>query len=271
MIVVGSKEFFENGDASPLFRIPQLVFTGSRRRRHPIYGEQWMLYFESPCAIEQAQQSACEVAYNSTRLDFECELETGGPVHRLTVITPDEPSGAAGDAVTPVYELNSNEQQKDLREHPKALALGPEVIRDVDALIEQALQENIEVSPENQNAVPLYNLLLQGKGSRAFDASQYVFRYTRVTSSRSTISVGYSNTLKIYSTAQMITETGPPKGVLASIADAYSTSAPAAVSGYQYGWLKKKPNVQSIAGNKVQITGEYWLDQWSTWVYDRAP
>jgi hypothetical protein len=68
----------------------------------------------------------------------------------------------------------------------------------------------------------------------------------------------------------MIAETGPPVGILNTIASAYDNSTPTASDGYVYGWLKQTPTAVTVANQKLQVSGEFWLGQWSTFVYASA-
>ena len=46
--------------------------------------------------------------------------------------------------------------------------------------------------------------------------------------------------------------------------------SPVTVSGYLWGWRKLPSTETSAAGNRVEITTEYILDQWSTVLYQAA-
>jgi hypothetical protein len=265
LVIRGTKEFFESGSASPLFRIPQLVYQGATQRRHPQYGQQWVLYFQSPAATDESQLSAAQNAFNLVPAYFSAEIDYRGPVHFLTVACPDEPSGGAANGIISTdYELLGNEKQIDIRLHPNSLALGYTVLAQVeDKLTNPDSAVNIGSLPAN--AQTLYNLLKAGNGQYPVEVSQYVFRCNRIAVSFKEIDVGYGNVNRIYTTQGMITETGGPSPILRAIADAETSSRPATIAaGHAYGWLKKSPTVQTIGGSKTQITSEYWLGLYPT-------
>lgn len=272
LVIKGTPDF-ASGPLSPLFRVPKLSFKGVSRRKSPYSGEQWVISYEGPASNKANKISPAEVGYNLVPSDFEAQLEAVGPIYRLTVITPDFPSGGGSVGVQQTsFELAGNSLQFDMREHPKALALGPTVLKDIDnaidgetAAIRSAALSTVQAA--GGDTLALYNLLRQRKGSGSFFKPQYVFRYNRIASNRATINVGYSGVGKIHTTAQMIAQTGPPTGILNSIAEAVAPITPENVDDYTMGWLKQTPTVVSQAGNKLQISGEYYLEFWSTWLY----
>ena len=284
-LTVRSTSDFALGPLSPLFSVPGLSFLGVSRRKSPYNGEQWVLTYESAASNDPTIASAAEEGYLLVPSDFSADLQALGPTYRLTVTTPDIPSGGTAGVQQTFFELNGNALQKDIREHPKALVLGPSRIEAISRAVDRwtnavgytysiadvtgATEEDEAITgDEAADALSLYNLLRQRNGNAAFQISQYVFRYTRIASNRASLDVGYSNVEKILTTEQMVAETGPPVGILSAIADAVTAATPTTVaSGYQFGWLKQTPTVTNIAGNKIQISGEYWLESWSTWLY----
>ena len=44
-------------------------------------------------------------------------------------------------------------------------------------------------------------------------------------------------------------------------------AAPIVISGYLWGWRKLPSTETTAAGNRIDITTEYWLEQWSTFIY----
>lgn len=282
--VRGSPDF-ASGPLSPLFSVPGLSFLGVSRRRSPYRGQQWVLTYESFASTDPTLPSAAEEGYLLVPLDFSAELEALGPVYRLTVTTPDIPSGGSDGVHNTYFELLGNALQFDLREHPKALSLETtlsasanriklitDYINGADgATAATATAGLTNVNGKLSDAQTLIYLMQQRGGNATFQRSQYVFRCTRVASNRATVDVGYSNVEKILTTAQVIAETGPPAGILAAIADAVTNATPTDVpDGYQFGWLKQTPTVTTTADNLLQIVSEYWLESWSTWIYATA-
>lgn len=274
LVVKGTPDF-RDGPLSPLFSVPKLSFRGVSRRKSPYNGEQWVLTYTGPASNNPEEMSPAEIGYSMVPSDFEAQLEATGPIYTLTVISPDFPAGGSVGVQQAFFELAGNSLQFDMREHPKALALGPATLKQIDNAIdgETAAIRSAALDAVNSaggDTLALYNLLRQRKGSGSFFKPQYVLRFNRIASTRAVISVGFDNVGKILTTAQMVSETGPPGGILASIDEAVSATQPANVSGYQWGWLKQTPTVQTVAGNKIQISGEYYLEFWSTWLYAPA-
>lgn len=278
MIVKGTDEFRDGTLFVPIFgNMPGLSYIGAVQTKTPYSGQQWVLSYESAANTEPHIPSIAQVCLALTPSGFEARVDATGPVHRLTVVTPDIPSGDGSLGVQETqFELLGNALQKDVREHPKALALGSAVVRTIDCVLNQSVDPNTNDVPTQAeipsgDATELYNILSQRSGSAAYQVSQFVLRYTRIASFRATVDVGYSGVEKIHTTDQMIAQTGPPSGILAAIADAVEAARPTTVpSGYFFGWLKQTPTVTTMAGNKTQITGEYWLEVWSTWMYATA-
>jgi hypothetical protein len=276
LVVKGSSQFIA-GPPGPLFTIAGLSPQGARKRKSPNGGEQWVLVYESAASNDPSLPSPAEVAYNLCPSAYTAEIDATGPTHKLYVTTPENPTDGTGGIIAVQYELLGNNQQFDLRLHPKAIALGTPTIKKINNVLNNAKDDNgrainteAEITTIGGDALQLYNLLLQENGNRAFQKSQYVFRVTQIASNRATINVAYSDVEKIYTTAQMLAETGPPSGILTAIADAVTGSNPGAHAGYQYGWLKQTPTVTTAANNKIQISVEFWLELWSTWIYDSA-
>lgn len=274
--VCGSPDF-NDGIPGPIFTIAGLSPQGARKRKGPTSGEQWVLMYESAASDDPSVPSPAELAYNLCPAGYTAEIDATGPTHKLYITTPENPTDGTGGIIATQYELLGNNQQFDLRLHPKALALGAPTIKVINNVLNGArdndqhlINTESDISAIGTEALTLYNLLLQENGNRAFQKSQYVFRLTQIASNNATINVAYANVEKIYTTEQMLSETGPPSGILSAVADAVTGSDPGIHSGYQYGWLKQTPTVTTAANNKIQVTVEYWLELWSTWIYAPA-
>ena len=299
--VIGTQQFL-NSPIAPLLSIPQLSYTGTTRRKGPINGEQWWVTFESPASEDITKASPAEMGYLIVRNIFQAEVKTGGPIHYLTLITPDDPTGAQSPVISSNFELLGNDLQLDLRLHPKSLSIEstheksaariavidavlngdqkssgsgtsttPYTIADVTGALSISGTSLTALSGQKAtDALTLYYLLRQARGNAYIQQAQYVFRFSRICSNDATIDVGYSNVGKLLTTGQMTGETGPPGGILTAIGDAFTTSQPADAVGFAYRWLKRTPTVATTANNKYQVSGEYWLGFFSTWAYDAA-
>lgn len=187
--------------------------------------------------------------------------DSDSPLYRLTVRTPDDDTLTSSSEVVNTWELLGNDIQKDLYEHPKSLAVTESDLRK----IRDAIANPGDTPPTlTGDADTLYKLLL--KGTNAYVVSQYVLRKTQTVSSRFQTLVAFANIEKIHTTAQVISAEAVPSTLIFSISQ---IPIPASQTGYQWGWLKKTPTVSQL-GTKFQITQEYWLEQWSTYIYDLA-
>lgn len=265
LIVRAAPDFLTHGSTSPLFTVPGLSYLGCRRRKSPNNGEQWVLRFRSAASNDPTIASPAEAAYILISPEFEAEIEASGPTHELTVITPDDPSGGSDGVVSTTFELLGNALQRDLREHPRSLVLGPDKLEDINQVLDGRLEYGEANFQTSADGLLLYDLLRQRNGNGSYQVPQYVFRCSRIVTRRSTTQVGYSNVAKVFTTTQMLAETGPPTNILNTVVDAVTYSAPTtATSGYTYGWLKQSPTATLEAGNKVRLTSEWWLEQWNT-------
>jgi hypothetical protein len=189
-------------------------------------------------------------------------VQSTSPLAELIVTTPDYYDSTSTDQSTLKYELLGNDIERSIWNHPSAIALSDEDKTNIKAAILDPQGSAIEAIGD---ALSVYNLLRNGTDS--YTVSQFVFRVTQTVSSRFTTRVGFSNLNRIYSTTSMVSETGPPSTLIFSVSSIPSSTAP---SGYAYGWLKRTPTVSQTAGNKFEITIEYWLETWSTFIYGAA-
>jgi hypothetical protein len=283
LTIKGDRKFLAKGAIGPLFQVAGLSFLGVERQKGPTYGEQWVFSFESAASNDPTKASPAEVAYHSCPLEFVSKLTAIGPKHQLTISCPVEPNGNADalSALSAQYELLGNEISLDLREHPKALALGPDKIAIIDGVLNHedktpGVPYTTADLPTDADSKILYGLLRQRNGNATFQTSQYVFKYSYITNRKADLKVAYSGNNQIYSTAKMLLETITPEGILSAVDDAVASIRTAVipvganVGTYKTGWLKKAPTVTVVANNKVQISGEFVLEFWSDWIYGTA-
>ena len=197
---------------------------------------------------------------------------TNSPDCKLTIWIPDfSNEGESSTSYTLRYELGGNDIQKSIYEHPSCLALGESTILLIKQQVKKAAAHDetsayVPSASLTGTAREFYSLI--NKGTDSYVVSQYVFKITQTVSSRWTSRVGFANIERIYSTATLANEANPPATMLFSLSQIDSYLRPATnPSGYAYGWLKKTPTVQQVAGNRFEITSEYWLETWSTLLY----
>lgn len=166
------------------------------------------------------------------------------------------------------WQLTANEIQKDLFEHPTSLAIDADQIH----AIKKGLEDH---TPSEQlsidgNAIVLYDLLT--RGTTHFALGQYVLRHSTNVSNDYSVNVADFNVERIYTTAQLIAEvTNPTSWVFPLpgrlVYKINNLAAPPARAGYLWGWRKLPSTEHTAAGNRIAITTEYSLEQWSTYIY----
>jgi hypothetical protein len=187
------------------------------------------------------------------------------PVWTLTVMTPDYDGAASSSSVVITYELPGNMIQRSLWEHPRAIAIEA----DTKTRIKTAIANEADVTGAalSGDALLVYNALRNGQDS--FAVGQYVFRINQTISTRNQLSISYDNTLELYTSAQVISETGAT-GIYATAITNAEASYPFDVpSGSSLRWLKQPPSITGTAGNRVTVSIEYWLEAWSTLFYNQ--
>lgn len=205
-----------------------------------------------------------------------------GPIWKLVIIFDFLNDGVSVEVPINTWELLGNDVQKDLYEHPKSIALGDSVLATIKSAVstvtsaspdtaiatfntsETAVNEAASAAGvDNQYAVDLFGLIV--KGTTHFSVSEFVLRHTQSVSNTYQTQFALNDIEKIYTTAQLQLEATIPTTIVFDIA---SISPPADKPKYQFGWLKRSPQIQVVAGFKIQVTQEYWLDQWSTVIYN---
>jgi len=127
-------------------------------------------------------------------------------------------------------------------------------------------------TPELDNANAL--LLRIHRGEDHFARSGYVLRHTTNVGQDTTFNVADEHVDNIYSFAMLIAEctnatlwVSPLPTRLVTKINYLWTNRPTDLTGYLYGWLKRGSTESTAANNRIDITTEYWLNQWSTEEY----
>jgi hypothetical protein len=193
-------------------------------------------------------------------------------------------SGAAAgipEITVDTWQILCNELQKDILECSAALTVEAAypgtlgyIRRDIDLY-------NQGKNPANPRpaagAQPTYNALLDlmKRGTTHFGVSQYVLKHTTTVSNYYSKNVADTNIGKVYTTAQLLTET------TSAAAWAYplparlkykiqNLEAPPVQTNYLWGWRKLGSTESTAAHSRIEISTEYWLEQWSTILYPAA-
>lgn len=201
--------------------------------------------------------------------------DSNAPIFEVTIRSPEMPESDQDDALI-TWEMIGNDLQKDIYEHPNALACDEGDIRKIRNAMNSSNSETspaftggttgslAQIEARRLAAISLYLLVL--KGTTAYLTSQYVLRKTEVVSTGRQIALGYQNVNRIWSSASINNAEGTPSPIDLSIAQIEAIK-PQDQNGYAWGWLKKNPTLQQISGGKWQLTKEWWLEQWSVFIY----
>ncbi len=186
------------------------------------------------------------------------------------------------ERIVDTWQILANEIQKDLKEFPPVLAMEAAypgtlgyITRDVD-LYNQGKPPGTPAIPAGANptAGKLFNLLI--RGTTHFPVSQYVLKHSTNVSNAYAQNVADVNVGKVYTTAALLKEVQdknswvfPLPGRMAF--KITNIPAPAAVTDYQWGFRKLASTETTTADNRIEISTEYWLEQWSTFLYAVVP
>ena len=224
------------------------------------------------------------IAGNVSNWADEISIDAGGPTATLTATVSRDVTGAADNAATDVtttWDLNSNEVQRDLREHDNVRSLNDNQITDVEraAAKAKASTETADASTfidSGWNAAQknLFWFFLRDQ----FNWLDYEFALTKreLVTSYYTVGVSMAGVGKLWTGSQITTAEGAlPAAMAASINSIASNTTPTndgsnmadGSSKWYYRWLKKAPNITQTNGGKFERTTEFWLGLWPTWLY----
>lgn len=212
--------------------------------------------------------------------------------HRLTFnggvahLVAKDTSGAVS---IDTWQMLANESQKGLWEHPYMLydlGYGTSDYGTNVGILQEGVDlrtdfSKISADPDfyvsNESVVEkFYQLAMRGSDEYAF--SQHVLRHTTNVSNRYDSNVADFNVDCIYTATQLLNETQdsgswiyPLPGHLAYVIQYLDgAGAPDFQTGYVWGWLKRSSTRTTAANNRIDITTEYWLQQWPTILYPLA-
>lgn len=254
-----------NGTLSPVPQTPEV-------RYDPTRGIWYRLAWESAGDNLESialQCQAARVGYEHTKSGHKSRLiaEAGGSQLGYQDVLADN------------WQILANEIQKDVREHPFALAMEESAAGMIGKVENDVTLYNqgkgsgdpdwIDISG-NASAVLLFNMLV--RGTTHYALGQYVLRHTTSVSQGYAANISDLNVEKTYTTTQLLAEVTngalwiyplPPRLVY----KLQNIAAPAARTNYLWGWRKLPSTEVTAAGNRIEISTEYWLEQWHTTLY----
>lgn len=183
-----------------------------------------------------------------------------------------EESGASTgvpELAVDTWQLLASEETKDIKSHPQVLTMhlaDPSLLPAVLQAIEDKTGDTLAFE-DNAVAMELFNLLSIGFTSYA--VSRFVLRHTTNVSNRYASNVADGNVERIYTTAQLVSEISnggfwlfPCPGRL--IAKINGIENQNLGEGFTWGWRKLASTETTAAGNRIDISTEYWLGSWNT-------
>ena len=176
------------------------------------------------------------------------------------------------------WQVTANEIQVDIKQHPEVLAMEAAYPGTIGYIVRDVELYNQGEAPgdpaPNAGAMPtsgrLFAHLIRGVTHMA--KSQYVLKHTTSVGNGYAANISDVNIERNYTTAQLLAEvTNPALWVFPMPGrlqfKLQAIAAPSSVTGYQWGWRKLASSETTSASNHVSISTEYWLEQWSNWLY----
>src|SRR5437667_3772506 len=186
------------------------------------------------------------------------------PVRSKLVATTINNAGF-GDGANAVWQLYTNEQQKDIRESAKALALGPHAIAGIEADIKQLKEfqtgeDMLEaytiltgpdtVYSEFPDQKDLLDLMLHGVTS--YNITGYA--------ARATISLPFAYTGELPSVS--------PDSLMARLIADIPVGGPNDGMKFKWGWRRNGTSRTFSGLSRTEIHPEWWLSSWSKFLYE---
>lgn len=209
--------------------------------------------------------------YRAARIAYRFQLSDA--VSSLVAEASGSQLGVA-DAACDNWQILCNEIQKDIKELPALAAKQASypdsfriVLRDVNNFLDG--QPQVTTPTVNPGSLPETAFLLDMlcKGQTHFALSQYVLRHTTTVSNAYGANVADRNVGRVYTTEQLLTEVCdtslwvyPLPGRL--VYKLQNIPAPLPQANYLWGWRKLGSTETTSASNRVEISTEYWLEQW---------
>jgi len=180
------------------------------------------------------------------------------------------------------WEMPGNEIQKTIWEHNKLIGVDPEAVALAQKWLadgktySQCAVDNDAVwaglsSTEDDDLAAAFELAQ--RQSTHFPIGQYVLRHLSNVGAGWAANITDLNVEKIYTAQQLLAEVCDPVLWLYPLPPRLQLKiqtlrAPTARTGYLWGWRKLPSTEATAAGGRIELSTEYWLEQWSTWIYD---
>lgn len=222
---------------------------------------------------------ALALAYQALRISYDLTISSA---KSSIIATASGPQLGFVDVSCDNWQILGNEIQRDVKMEPGFVAMENAypgtigyVVRDVD-LYNQGLPPGTPAPDPGTlpASAALFQLLIHGHTHKAY--SQYVLRHSTNVSNAYAANIADVNIEFIYTPGQLIVEASnatlwnfPLPGRLQF--KIQNIAAPTAVPNYLWGWRKLASTETTTANNRIEISTEYWLEQWSTLLYPTVP
>ena len=188
---------------------------------------------------------------------MEVELVPSNKTSRLVRTTTKGLEGY-GDQTTTIWQVFTNEIQREILEHPNAIALGLGNLNQIQLDAADIKAGGLEAYgqivsdqyyTDNPDGLKLLELLLLGVTS--FNFSQYV--------ARRTVNVPFLYEGSVPAPA--------PDSVVASLLNSIPVDGPNDGEKFKWGWKRMSTSRTFTASNRTEISDEWWLASWSVFIY----
>jgi len=238
-------------------------------------GETLVETWEGP--IDKALSAYIDGSNNNQYDDVSFAVRNGKGVVTYTVVDEGNQVGFVDQNANAVWEVLPLELTKDLRSHPYFTEVSGAIETDIvicEDAISRGEQYDSSASSFSTEMGNYYGLRLAGVSQ--YIESAIILRKTIETSRRTLINVAWE---KVNQVVNLNTDINPPSAVLGTLDDLQRLvrgsggyTLPYSDSDFEtakWEWLKKAPNVRSLAGGRrFEISYEWWgAEQWSKLLY----
>lgn len=213
-------------------------------------------------------------------------IRSSGTTHTIEIETSESTGTGPVEDIVPIdrWEMPANEIQKTIWEHNKLLEIPTEAVnlakkyvddgKSWDDLVEEEV-DLLATLTETQMLDLAEAFDLASRQQDHFPLGQYVLRHVTNVAAGYNSNVSDSNVERLYTTEQLLAEVTDPVWWTVPLPPRLvykieHLAAPTARTGFLWSW-RKLPSAESTAANgRIEISTEYWLEQWSTWLYGLA-
>lgn len=210
-------------------------------------------------------------------------IRSTGTSHTIEIQAVESAEGDPNE-VMPVdrWEMPANELQKSIWEHNRLLGIDAAMLNaakrgvdeglTLDELAENPVFGSVTAEEWDEIAEAFEHAQRQ---QDHFPVSQYVLRHVTNAPAAYDANIAEVNVERLYTTKQLIAEVtnpvlweNPLPGRLKWKIE--HIQAPPERAGFLWSWRKLASAESTAANGRIEISTEYWLEQWSIWLYDLA-